>query len=378
MKTNFKMILFVIMISMIALVKPQKVSAQVDYVNFQVFYDELSPYGTWVINPEFGYVWVPDVGLGFTPYATNGYWAFTEVGWTWISYYPWGWAPFHYGRWFFDPIYGHIWVPGNEWGPGWVTWRRSADYYGWTPMEPGVDYYDAYADNYHPHYNHWTILRGDDFGRSNYDNYYVNSTNNTEIINNSVVINNVYVDNSSHVTYNTGPNKKDVEKQIGKPISTATIKESNKPGQQVNNNEVSIYKPHIQKDNSASTSVKPAPSKVTNLKDVTPLKQRPAESTKQNTNQPVKQQNGQQIKQNSPQENHQAPVNKAGNVSRPVQNVPANNVNQPNKQPQAVPKKNTVYNQPQKQGKDQQNQQSKPSKEKDEDQKKQHSDQPHN
>ena len=27
---------------------------------------------------------------GFTPYSTNGYWVFTNEGWTWVSDYSWG------------------------------------------------------------------------------------------------------------------------------------------------------------------------------------------------------------------------------------------------------------------------------------------------
>src|ERR1700752_5301314 len=92
-------------------ITPQKVAAQGASVSFQVFYDNLSPYGTWVESPEYGYVWGPDVGPGFTPYGTNGYWVYTDWGWTWVSNYPWGWAPFHYGRWYSDPVYGQVWVP---------------------------------------------------------------------------------------------------------------------------------------------------------------------------------------------------------------------------------------------------------------------------
>ena len=124
----------------------------------QVFYDDLSPYGTWVDNPNYGYVWLPDVDAGFTPYATNGYWVFTDEGWTWVSNYPWGWAPFHYGRWYTDAIYGPIWIPDNEWGPGWVSWRRSEDYYGWAPMGPGVSISMAYGNGYNPPHNQWTIM----------------------------------------------------------------------------------------------------------------------------------------------------------------------------------------------------------------------------
>lgn len=30
-------------------------------ISFQVFYNELSPYGDWVMDPTYGYVWVPFV-----------------------------------------------------------------------------------------------------------------------------------------------------------------------------------------------------------------------------------------------------------------------------------------------------------------------------
>jgi len=63
----------------------------------QVFYDELSRYGRWVDYPDYGYVWVPNVGDDFRPYATNGNWVYSDYGWTWASDYDWGWATFHYG-----------------------------------------------------------------------------------------------------------------------------------------------------------------------------------------------------------------------------------------------------------------------------------------
>ena len=99
-------------------------------VSFQVFYNELSPYGDWVMDPTYGYVWVPFVEQGFHPYGTNGYWEMTNFGNTWVSNYQWGWAPFHYGRWFWDDYLGWAWVPGYEWGPAWVNWRTGGGYYG--------------------------------------------------------------------------------------------------------------------------------------------------------------------------------------------------------------------------------------------------------
>ena len=100
---------------------PQKALTDPITVSFQFFYDQLSPYGQWIDNPEFGYVWIPDAGPGFVPYATEGNWVLTGFGWTWVSGYPWGWATFHYGRWYFDNYYGWIWIPGDEWAPAWVV-----------------------------------------------------------------------------------------------------------------------------------------------------------------------------------------------------------------------------------------------------------------
>src|SRR5262245_18785322 len=76
------------------LIMLREAKAQVS-VSFQFFYDNLSPYGNWVSYPGYGYAWAPAIHAGFRPYLTNGRWVFTDLGWTWVSYYDWGWAPFH-------------------------------------------------------------------------------------------------------------------------------------------------------------------------------------------------------------------------------------------------------------------------------------------
>jgi hypothetical protein len=82
MKTKIKILALTIILWAMASISPQKTFAQGGSVSFQVFYDDLSPYGSWVDYPNYGYVWVPDVAPGFTPYATNGYWVLTDDGWT--------------------------------------------------------------------------------------------------------------------------------------------------------------------------------------------------------------------------------------------------------------------------------------------------------
>ena len=119
---------------------PQRAKAQPGFsVSPQTFYSELAPYGQWVPSPAYGSVWIPNAGPDFQPYATDGHWIVTEFGNTWVSDYTWGWAPFHYGRWYFDNQYGWAWVPGNDWGPAWVSWRSGGGYYGWAPLGPGFD-----------------------------------------------------------------------------------------------------------------------------------------------------------------------------------------------------------------------------------------------
>ncbi len=236
-------------------------------VSFQVFYDNLSPYGMWINHSNYGYVWIPNAA-GFRPYASNGYWAYTEYGWTWVSNYPWGWAPFHYGRWYYDPLYGDIWVPGYDWGPAWVSWRYSDGYYAWAPLAPGITFGSSY-NNYYPPAYRYTCVRSSDFGRTNITNYYVNQSSVTKIIQNSTVIQNKQVSNGQ--TYIAGPSKTEVQKLSGKSVQQISVQEAPKPTAKVANNTLQIYKPQIQK---ATGGSKPVPAKVADLRDVKPIKER--------------------------------------------------------------------------------------------------------
>src|SRR5437763_8472681 len=106
-------------------------------VSIDFFYDNLSG-GNWIDVEGYGYGWQPDLAVNdqnWRPYA-DGYWAYTDAGWTWVSYEDFGWATYHYGRWTNLADYGWVWVPGYEWGPAWVSWRTGGDYVGWAPLPP--------------------------------------------------------------------------------------------------------------------------------------------------------------------------------------------------------------------------------------------------
>ncbi len=267
-------VLRTIILILALLASKHRISAQVS-MSFQVFYDELSPYGYWIDNPEYGYVWIPNVSAGFEPYVTNGYWTYTDDGWLWVSYYPWGWAPFHYGRWYFDPTYGPVWVPDDIWGPGWVVWRRSPGYYGWAPLEPSISIGMALSNNYNIPFRHWRFVQERYFGRKNISSYYINYSENNWIIQNSSIITNTRIDHISNTKYIAGPNKIEVEKQTGKTISPITIKDNTRPGQNLGKNQIQIYRPSILKN--LSTESKPAPSKVTDSKSIPSYNQRRSE-----------------------------------------------------------------------------------------------------
>src|SRR4029453_17155584 len=95
--------------------------------------DELRPSGTWQSDPQYGRCWRPGVPSGWQPYS-DGQWAWTRYGWTWVSYEPWSWT-FHYGRWAQLP-WGWSWFPGSTWGPAWVNWSTYGGYVGWGPQSP--------------------------------------------------------------------------------------------------------------------------------------------------------------------------------------------------------------------------------------------------
>ena len=110
-------------------------------VSFDLFYNNLADDGDWYNTPEYGYVWQPFIAYkteSWRPYS-DGYWAQTDSGWTWVSYENFGWATYHYGRWTRLKDIGWAWVPGYQWGPGWVSWRTNDDYVGWAPLPPKVE-----------------------------------------------------------------------------------------------------------------------------------------------------------------------------------------------------------------------------------------------
>jgi hypothetical protein len=222
-------------------------------VSFQVFYDELMPYGDWVQDPQHGFVWIPYVEPNFHPYATRGHWVMTSYGNTWVSQYDWGWAPFHYGRWFYTNYYGWAWVPGYEWGPAWVNWRTGGGYYGWAPLGPGMHVNMVF----NMPYNHYVFVPHRRLIHRNIHRYYLPRTQIVQVYNHTTIINNTYVNNQR--TYIAGPDRRELERINRRSIPVYQVNNSNQAGRaSVSNRSVALYRPDVER----ATATQARPSRV--------------------------------------------------------------------------------------------------------------------
>ena len=201
-------------------------------VSIDFFYDNLSG-GNWIDVEGYGYGWQPDLAVNdqnWRPYA-DGYWAYTDDGWTWVSYEDFGWATYHYGRWANLTDYGWVWFPGEDldWGPAWVSWRTGGDYVGWAPLPPrgpGVVYegrpigpqVDIEFDIGPEYYNFCEVRY---IGEPVLRSYIAPRVQNVTYINNTVNVTNISVQNN--VVYNYGPNYEVLSAHSNRPIQRLSI-----------------------------------------------------------------------------------------------------------------------------------------------------------
>ncbi len=191
---------------------------------YSTFYAKLEPHGAWLETADYGYVWQPrqaESSRSWRPY-TNGRWVYTDAGWTWISEEPFGWATYHYGRWTRLRGIGWVWVPGNEWAPAWVSWRKSNDYVGWAPLPPearfdqrtGIhnwsdNYYDIGPDQY-------CFVPTRELGAQRIESTIVPPERNMTIVNQTTNVTNITYNNTTVV--NEGPNYEEVRAQSREPM----------------------------------------------------------------------------------------------------------------------------------------------------------------
>lgn len=180
--------------------------------SYDVFYDRLQSDGQWFNDESYGYVWQPNIASSdqrWRPYS-EGRWAYTDRGWTWVSNEKFGWATYHYGRWAKLSDKGWVWVPGDEWAPAWVSWRESDDYIGWAPLPPEAQSdqevrIESWADNY---YNigpsAYVFLRATDLGNDNYRDFMASPGDSIDFISRTKNVTNIYAGRDG--VFDGGPN----------------------------------------------------------------------------------------------------------------------------------------------------------------------------
>ena len=198
-------------------------------VVYSTFYNKLEPYGDWIGTNDYGYVFHPrqaESSRTWRPY-TNGRWVYTDAGWTWISEEPFGWATYHYGRWTRLHGIGWVWVPGNQWAPAWVSWRKSSDYVGWAPLPPearfdqhtGIhnwsdSYYDVGPDQY-------CFVASREFGAPRVEQTLLPPERNVTIINQTTNVTNITYNNTTIV--NEGPNYEELRSTRRAPVQRCRL-----------------------------------------------------------------------------------------------------------------------------------------------------------
>jgi hypothetical protein len=249
--------------------------AQDTPVTLQVFYDQLDPYGMWVDFPTYGYVWIPDVPVEFSPYVSSGHWVYTHYGWTWHSYYRWGWAPFHYGRWHHDARYGWLWIPDTVWGPAWVVWRSGGGYCGWAPLGPNIRVDIVISGNYHVPSEHWVFVPEADLSRDNISRHRVDRTRNNTIMENAPVTKQVR--SERNVTYMPGPDRTEIQQRKTQSTRQVDIRERNDPGKdRLKKDRLELFKPEIQRQVPGGRNV--VPGRVFRLDEINKSKSPPSNS----------------------------------------------------------------------------------------------------
>ena len=223
--------------------------------SYDTFYRKLEPYGAWRETGDYGYVWQPRASQqsrDWRPY-TDGRWAYTDAGWTWVSGEPFGWATYHYGRWTRLRGVGWVWVPGEEWAPAWVSWRTSNQHVGWAPLPPearfehrtGIkkwadSYYDIGADEY-------VFIPNEDIGAENIGSSVIPVERNVTIVNETTNVTNITYNNTTIV--NEGPNYDELRGRSRRPVDRLrlereyNIEEDQNPQATVRGNVLAIMTP---------------------------------------------------------------------------------------------------------------------------------------
>ena len=253
--------LAIVLAALAASLYPQNIRAEVE-LSFAYFQEALSPFGEWIEVGDYGLCWRPTgVPEDWAPY-TDGYWAYTDAGWTWVSYEDWGGITYHYGRWIHVVDEGWVWVPEYEWAPAWVSWRSNDDYVGWAPLPPEARWeedtgfstwvdtsYDIGPDNYR-------FCHTRDFGSPFLAPVLLPCERNVTIIQTTVNITNITFNRHNSHVFCGGPDFGRINRDVHRPIPSLKLQcedrevrgpHGNRTPQIVRGNQIALYAPKVKR-----------------------------------------------------------------------------------------------------------------------------------
>jgi len=210
-----------------------------------MFYEALGPYGNWFWLEPYGWVWTPSgLDVAWRPY-TEGSWAYTDCGWSWVSDFEWGWAPFHYGRWCWHPRHGWCWVPGSVWAPAWVSWHSGGGWCGWAPLPPSVAWESAPNWDLAIEPFAWCFVEERDFCRPHLRDHLAVAARNITLLNETKNVTRFEV-RDTHVV-NLSLSAEQIERATGRPVPHHRIVEldSTRAGHvpAITRNELRLFRP---------------------------------------------------------------------------------------------------------------------------------------
>jgi hypothetical protein len=222
-------------------------------IGYDDFYNDLAPYGQWIEVAPFGWVWSPaDVPADWRPYG-DGWWVYSDYGWTFESDRPYAWAVYHYGRWLLSDDYGWVWVPGTDWAPAWVAWRYGDDFIGWAPLPPQVGWSDNYglvlgSFNLDTDISwvSWIFIDRTRFLEPRVSMYIHHWDNNRDYLRRTHNV--TRYSRVNRKIFNPGVPIKDAERFIGRKVNRYRVVDSDKRDHRpVKDNQIPVYKPPVNK-----------------------------------------------------------------------------------------------------------------------------------
>ncbi len=127
----------------------------------------LSKFGQFLSHEKYGEVWKPtQVAQGWRPYEPC-HWTYNREmkSWYFDDKSEWGAIVHHHGRWTLDPQQGWLWIPGTEFGPGWVAWNMRGNEVGWAPLPPEQDAGLISSASFNSDPNLWIYIQFSQLGK---------------------------------------------------------------------------------------------------------------------------------------------------------------------------------------------------------------------